>query len=61
MLTEIIKIIFEIIKRRKEDISIFILTEEEVDLVDFSKLKEAKKEEAKKKEFPIYMGDEKIN
>jgi hypothetical protein len=61
MLTEIIKIIFEIIKRRKEDISIFILTEEEVDLVDFSKLKEAKKEETKKKEFPIYMGDEKIN
>jgi len=59
-MSELIKVIFEIIKRRKEDISIFILTEEEVDLVDFSKLKEAKNEEYKK-EFPIYMGTEKIN
>lgn len=61
MLIEMIKVIFEMIKRRKENVTIFFLTEEEIELIDFSKIKEAKKEDHNKKEFPIYIGEEKIN
>ena len=55
MLITIIKIIFEIIKRRKEETHILILTKEEIEKIDISPLKEAKKE------FDIYIGKDKIN
>lgn len=55
MLTEIIKVVFEMIKRRKEETHILILTKEEIEKIDLSPLKEAKKE------FDIYIGKDKIN
>ena len=55
MLITIIKIIFEIIKRRKEETHVLILTTEEIEKIDISPLKEAKKE------FDIYIGKDKIN
>jgi hypothetical protein len=60
MLITIIKIIFEIIKRRKEEINILILTNEEMKNIDISILNHEAKKEAKK-EFDIYIGKDKIN
>jgi len=56
MLITLVKLIFEIFKRRKEDITILILNDEEIENLNLSVL-----DQEPKKEFDIYMGKEKIN
>lgn len=54
MFIAIIKAIYYIILNRNKNITIYILTQDEIDKIDFSPI------ESPEKKFDIYMGDEKL-